>query len=161
MGDLVAAAVVPIGYLQGIELDAKLGGEAIQKGLCLVIRVKSRSLSTPARLQAIHVVTVFVVDVDSIKVLAVDNAHETVRELLFLAKAVVPTVIVVARPAATHACTSKRKDDLLAHASPLVNQGLIVGIVAHGHRCSDVALSIALILGCIPHVRNSESHNQM
>jgi hypothetical protein len=51
--------------------------------------------------------------------------------LLFLGEAIVPTVFVVARPAAAHSCASKRKNDLLAHASPLVNQGLIVDIVAH------------------------------
>lgn len=107
MGDLVTTAAVSVRHLQRIELDAKLGGETIQKGLSLVIRVKSRSLSTFARLQAVHVIAVFVVNVDSIKVLAVDDAHETVRELLFLAKAVVPTVIVVSRPAAAHACPSK------------------------------------------------------
>jgi hypothetical protein len=78
MGDLVSTTVIPIGYLQGIELGAKLGGEAIQKGLRLNIRVKSRPLSASARLQAVDVVAVFVVDIDSIKVLAFHNAHKVV-----------------------------------------------------------------------------------
>jgi hypothetical protein len=81
--------------------------------------------------------------------------------LLFFAKAIVPTVIVVSGPAAAHACTSKRKNDLLAHIAPFIYQSLIVGIVAYGYRCSNVALSIALVLGGIPHVRDRKSDDQM
>jgi hypothetical protein len=54
-----------------------------------------------ARLQTIHIITVFVVDIDSIKLLILDNVYKTGGELLFFSEAVVPAVIVIS-------CSSKK-----------------------------------------------------
>jgi hypothetical protein len=52
-------------------------------------------LGAAASLQAVHIETILVVDVNSIKFLVVDNVHKAGRELFFLSKAIIPTVIVV------------------------------------------------------------------
>jgi hypothetical protein len=67
MRDLVAAAVVPIRELEGIKLDAKFGGQAVEEYLGLDICVDSLiTLRALSCLRAIDVIAIFVIDVDTI-----------------------------------------------------------------------------------------------
>jgi hypothetical protein len=161
VSDLIATTVIPIGHLQSIELDTEFGCETIQEGLGLGIGIETGPLRTTTRLKAIHVITVFVVYIDAIEILLVNNVHEARGKLFLFSKAVIPAVIVISVPASTHSSASKRENDLLPHPAPFVNECLVVGIVADRNGCANVALRITLVLGSIPGVRNGECNYQV
>lgn len=95
MRDFVAAAVVSIRDLEGIELDAKLGRQTVEERLSLGVRVERCPLLASSSLRAIDVIAIFVVNVDAIQFLCVDDVDEACGELFLLSKAVVPAVILV------------------------------------------------------------------
>jgi len=94
MRDLVAATVLPIRVLEAIKFDTKLGRQAVKECLSLDICVDGLiTLRSSSCLRAINVIAIFVIDVDTIKVLGIDNVNEACGELFLLAKAVVPAII--------------------------------------------------------------------
>lgn len=96
MRDFVAATVVSIRQLEGIQLSAKLECKAVEKRLCLSIRVKRGTLLASSCLPAINVVAIFVVEVYTIEFLVVNDGDKTGGDLFLLAKTVIPTVVLIA-----------------------------------------------------------------
>ena len=96
MCDLEAARVVPSCELEGIKLAAKLGCQAEEECLCLDIIVFCWSLPALPCLSVSNVMAMFIVNVDSIKFLAIDNSNKACGESFLLAKEVVPAVILIA-----------------------------------------------------------------
>ena len=91
--DLVTATVIAICKLEGIQLHPKLGCQIVQEGLSLDICIERRALRTAGRLCASNIVTIFVINVNAIKLLIVYNTDQICGKLFFLAKTVIPTVI--------------------------------------------------------------------
>jgi hypothetical protein len=94
MSDNVPTTIVSIRNLECIELGPELGCQSIQECLRFGIGVQGRiALGASSRLLAGNVVAVFVINVNTIKLLSVDNVDKASGECFLLTKAVVPTVV--------------------------------------------------------------------
>lgn len=76
MSDNIAPTIVPIRGLEGIELGAEQGRQIIKESLGLGIRVEGTSLSTSSTLTACNVVTIFIINVDTIESLITNNVDK-------------------------------------------------------------------------------------
>jgi len=161
MCHFIPAAIVPVVRLQSIQLRTKLGGQLVQKCLGLEIGVSARALGASSRLLAGNVVAVLVVNVDTIKFLGVDDVYQGGGEGFFLAEAVVPAVVLIAKPTTTHARPTKTQNDLLSRISPSVYQCLVIHVIANGHARCDVTLSIAIVLRGTVRIRHGKSDDQV
>jgi len=136
--------------LEGIELGTKIGRQSVEEVLGGSIRVFCEILlCAPA---PTIVITILVVNVDTVELLIVNDADEARGELVLLAKAVIPAIILVTRPRATHAGTAKTQNNLLPSSPPLIDQILIVPIITNRHLRGNATLGITDILALGPTV---------
>ena len=65
------------------------------------------------------------------------------------------------RPRASHASAAETENDLLPSSPPRINKGLVIHIVANGHRRSDGTLCITVILSLRPSIRYCEGNDHV
>jgi hypothetical protein len=79
MCDLVAASIVSITCLKRIQFGPEQRSHRVQEELSLFIRVETGALSTSTSLLASNIVTVLVVNINSIKIMVVDHIDKVSR----------------------------------------------------------------------------------
>jgi len=160
-----------------------------QKRLCRGPLVESRTI-------LIIFVKVLIVQINPVQAHVPNNLHQSIRDLFFATKAVVPAVVDVSSPTpwskytcanvrkaaekakslirsnfssnqlcddkrrTSHPGTSKTQNDFLPQGLPLLNQGWIGSIAAHGRR-GNVTGCAATILAGRPGIRDGKRNDNV
>jgi len=105
-------------------------------------------------------VKVLIVDVNSIKSHVAHDLGDSINNLIFPTKAVLPTIIVITSPASAHSSTTKAENNLLACILPLGHK-CRVGRIVTNRWFRNLACLTTDIFGRTPLITHSKCNHDM
>ena len=144
-----------------IHLLTKKGSHGRQKFLSGCIRIGTGYLSAACVSTTGSIITIFIIKINTIKVLILHNVYKGYGDLIIPAKAVIPAIVVISSPGSSHTCAAKTKNDRFPLIMPTVYQGLVIHAIVNGNCILNVALCITIVLGRRERVGDSKCNDNM